>query len=296
MVRRLANLTSGIPHSAAIKLAIGWAQQLSPALGHLDEGIAKIEATNLARHYTRIHIEHLGSVNKIRPDKVFWLLGGQMNSAASTQTSIRKTPDLVWICQEFEVQGGVLSKVGVNWPTILSSANVASCLHDNIPDIQTHTAHNRHEGMAHYQPGGAATFAGGELVRYMKQKSNDFCGLGRWCSSLFYSNPNHRTRVVAAYNVGWQSPKGLKTIYQHQLRHIQMHRLNTSPSQLSLTNFLAQLQVWQRQGNRLMIVMDMNKHVLRRTVARHLLSIGLIDATHQNWGNKEPHTSLVLLN
>jgi hypothetical protein len=36
--------------------------------------------------------------------------------------------------------------------------------------------------------------------------------------------------------------------------------------------------------------MDMNKHVLRGTVARHLLSMGLIKATHQYWGNEEPHT------
>jgi hypothetical protein len=137
-----------------------------------------------------------------------------MNSAASTKTRIRKTRDLVRICQEFEVQGGALSEVGVNWSTFPSSANLASWLRDDIPDIRTHEAHNRHKGVAHYQPGGTATFAGGGLVRYMKQKGDVFRSLGRWCSSLFYSDPNHRTRVVAACNVGRQSPKGLKTIYQ----------------------------------------------------------------------------------
>jgi hypothetical protein len=158
------------------------------------------------------------SVNKIRPDGVFRLLGGQMNSAASTETRIRKTRDSVWICQEFEVQGGALSEVRVNWSTFPSLANLASWLCDDIPDIQTHEANNRHDRVAHYQPKGTATFAGGELVRYMKQKGANFCGLGRWCSSLFYSNPNHRTRVVVAYNVGRQSPKRLKSIYQQQLR------------------------------------------------------------------------------
>ena len=63
-----------------------------------------------------------------------------------------------------------------------------------------------------------------------------------------------------------------------------------SPSRLFLTDFLAQLQVWQRQGDRLLIFMDMNEHVLCGTVAHHLLSLGLIEATHQNWGNEEPHT------
>ena len=78
--------------------------------------------------------------------------------------------------------------------------------------------------------------------------------------------------------------------YQQQLGHIQTHGLDTTPSLLFLTDFLAQFQVWQRQGNRLLIFMDMSKHVLRGTVARHLLSMGLIEATHQYWGNEEPHT------
>jgi hypothetical protein len=205
------------------------------------------------------------------------------------QQKLRKTGDLVRICQEFEVQGGGLSEVGVNWSTFPASANLASWLRDNIPDVRTHAAHNRHEGVAHYQPGGTATFASGELVRHMKQTGDDFCSLGRWCSILFYSDPTHRTRFVAAYNVGRQSPKGLKTIYQQQVHHIQTHGLNTSPPRLFLTDFLAQLQVWQRQGDRLLIFMDMNKHVLGGTVGRYLLSMGLVEAMHQHWGTVEPH-------
>ena len=132
----------------------------------------------------------------------------------------------------------------MNWSTFPSSANLSSWLWDDIPEVRTHTAHNKNEGVGHYQPGGTATFAAGELVRYMKQKEEDFRGLGRWCSTVFYSNPNHRTRLVAAYNVGRQSPKGLKTIYQQQLRFIQLHGLDTAPSRLFLTDFVAQLMTW----------------------------------------------------
>jgi hypothetical protein len=283
-------LRSGIPNSVATQLASGWAHQLSPEFGDLDERIAEIEASNLTWHYARTHVERLGSLTKPRPDGVFRLLGGQMNSVASVETRLRKSGNLVQLCQEFKVQGGALSEVGVNWSTFLASANLASWIRDNIPDIRTHAAHNRHEGVAHYQPGGTATLACGELVRYTKQKGDDFRGLGRWCSTLFYSNPAHRTRVVAAYNVGRQSPKGLKTIYQQQVRHIQTHGLNTSPSRLFLMDFLAQLQVWKSQGDRLLIFVDMNEHVLRGTVARYLLSMGLVEATHQHWGSEEPHT------
>jgi len=126
MERRLANSRSGIPDLVATKMASGWACQLSPKLGDLDERIAEIEASNLARHYARTHVERLGHLVKPRPDGVFQLLGGQMNSAASEETRLRKSGDLVRLCQEFEVQGGGLSEAGVNWSTFPASANLAS--------------------------------------------------------------------------------------------------------------------------------------------------------------------------
>ena len=89
MERRLAKLRSGIPNSVATQLASGWAHQLSPEFGDLDKRIAEIEASNLARHYARTHVERLGSLTKPRPDGVFRLLGGQMNSAASAETRLR---------------------------------------------------------------------------------------------------------------------------------------------------------------------------------------------------------------
>ncbi len=84
-------MRSGIPDSVATQLASGWARQLSSELGDLDERIAEIEANNLARHYTRTHVERLGFLHKPRPERVFHFLGGQMNSAASAETRLRKT-------------------------------------------------------------------------------------------------------------------------------------------------------------------------------------------------------------
>lgn len=59
-----------------------------------------------------------------------------------------------------------------------------------------------------------------------------------------------------------------------------------------MTDFLVQvqLQVWQQQGDRLIIFMGMNEHVLWGPLACCLLSKGLVEATHQNWGEAEPHT------
>jgi hypothetical protein len=239
---------------------------------------------------THGHVPHLGNMKKNQPERVFGLLEGQMNSALSTDARLRKMGNIVQLCKEYEMQGRSLSEVGVNWSTFAQSANLALWFREEIPDVRMHSGNNKHEGVPHHQPGGTATFACGELARYVKQKGDDFCGLGRWCPSLIYANPKHRTPIVSAYNVGRQTPKGESTIYQQQLRYIQNHGLLTTPTRLFTADFVAQLQVWQQQGYRLLIFMDMNEHALRGSVACCLTAMGLTEATHHHWGDKEPHT------
>jgi hypothetical protein len=169
MERRLAAMKSGVSNWAATAIAGEWQSGLPPNLTDLGDGIAKIKAPNLARHYACWHVPCLGNTEQQCPDSVFRFLGGQLNSASSTEVRTRKVEDLQWLINNWEVQGGGLSEVGVNWSTYPSSANLAPWFKDEIPDMHTHTAHNTHEKVSHHQPGGTATFFCRELVRYAKQ-------------------------------------------------------------------------------------------------------------------------------
>jgi hypothetical protein len=110
-----------------------------------------------------------------------------------------------------------------------------------------------------------------ELARYVKHKDDNFRGLGRWCSMLMYVDNNHHFRIVSAYNVGRQAPRGDSTIFQQQLRYIQNHHLTTTPRRMFMIDFLATLQVWRQQGVRLLIFMDMNKHILNGPLAQRMV-------------------------
>jgi hypothetical protein len=57
-----------------------------------------------------------------------------------------------------------------------------------------------------------------------------------------------------------------------------------------MINFLAMLQVWQQQGDRLLIFMDMNELILNGPLANCMLGMGLEEAIHQHWGDIKPHT------
>ncbi len=171
-------MKSGVPNWVAIALAGEWAGNLGNNITDLDRGIAKIEAANLAKHYEWWHVPHLGHMKNPRPDGVFCILGGQLNSASSLDVGAWKIADMVRLINNWEIQAGCLSEVGVNWSSYPSSANLTSWFQDEILDIKTHTAHNKHKNVAHYQPGGTATFACKELARYTKGCTSDHRGLG----------------------------------------------------------------------------------------------------------------------
>jgi hypothetical protein len=202
MERRLAGMKSGVPNWVATALAGEWVGNLRNDIKDLDRGIAEIEAANLAKHYAWWHVPRLGHMENPRPDGVFRIFGGQLNSASSLDVCRRKIADVVRIINDWEIQAGCLSEVGVNWSSYPSSVNLASWFRNEIPDVKTHTAHNMHENVAHSQPGGTAMFACKELAGYAKERTSNQQGLGRWCSTLFYADPNHKFRLIAAYNVG----------------------------------------------------------------------------------------------
>jgi hypothetical protein len=289
MERRLAAMKSGIPNWAATALAGEWQSGLSPDLTDLNKGISETEATNMGRHYTPWHIPCLGQMEQQWPDGVFRCLGGQLNSASSIEVWMHKVDKLSRLINNWEVLARGLLEVGVNWGTHPSSGNLALWFRDNIHDMRIHTAHNTHKNVAHHLPSRTATFLCRELVCYIKQRCMDYQDLGRWCSTLFYLDPHHRFWLVSAYKVEHKKPCGDSTIYQQQVRYIQTNWVNLTPSHLFITDFGVQLQVWQREGDRLLIFMDLNEHILQGGLTKYLLNMGLQEATQANWGSSEPH-------
>jgi hypothetical protein len=69
-------------------------------------------------------------------------MGGQLNSASSAKVQARKTSNIIRLINDWEVQGGCLSEVDIDWSTYCPSANLASWFRLEIQDIRTYTAHN----------------------------------------------------------------------------------------------------------------------------------------------------------
>ncbi len=69
---RLAAMKNGVPKVNAAESAQDWLSLLDHnKLSGLDPEIAEIEAINLAKQYTRWHVQRAGDMEPLRPDRVF---------------------------------------------------------------------------------------------------------------------------------------------------------------------------------------------------------------------------------
>ena len=93
------------------------------------------------------------------------------------------------------------------------------------------------------------------------------------------------------YCVGRRITDGLGRVCQQHIRHIQTHSLKTLPYQLFKKDLASQLGEWARQGDRLIIMMDANEHILTDELGKLLVSpemgLDLEEISHKAWGGRE---------
>jgi hypothetical protein len=135
-------------------------------------------------------------------------------------------------------------ELNFNWTKVNSSSNLASWFHKEERKLRLVTAHNTTEFddiFGKHQPGGTGMVCRHEFIQYARKLSVDLRGLGHWCSWPFYCNPIHVTRIVVAYQPCARKMKGLKTVYQQQVRYIQSRGLQADPVTLFNSNLSKQI-------------------------------------------------------
>jgi len=178
------------------------------------------------------------------------------------------------LIQKYDVNLVACMELNFNSSKVNSSANLASWLHQEERETRSITAHNTQEQDAiflRHQPGGTGMICRSEFIQYTRKASVDPRGLGRWCSWQFFCNPNHVSRIVVAYRTCRLKAKGLRTIYQQQLRYIQAHGINCSPVELFNRDLAKQIKEWRKSGERIVLVMDVNDHPLTSKCYQQLL-------------------------
>ncbi len=80
-----------------------------------DSDIVNKERSRVVNEAACWFVPRLGNMTQDRPEGVFRLVGGNLNSASSKDVRERKISDIHRILEMWDVQGGGFSEVGIDW-------------------------------------------------------------------------------------------------------------------------------------------------------------------------------------
>jgi hypothetical protein len=63
-----------------------------------------------------------------------------------------------------------------------------------------------------------------------------------------------------------------------------------TPRELFQADIISSITRWIKNADRIILFIDMNKHILTSNIPQELFCLGLQEATHEHWGDLEPRT------
>ena len=238
-------------------------------------------------YFNKRNVPPIGSVPIPRQSGTWRWICANVNGLATTRSrndKVQKTHDLL---SKYDANGLAFCEVGLDCRALRAHETLPSLLQLKCISKSTLASNRRDPVMGKAKQGGCAVVALGEICQYVKitKGGNDHRDLGRWASIILQAHQGQRTRIVSAYNVGTPKPKWLGTVYQQHLRCIQTDNLEASPRELMRRDFIAQLQEWLRQGDRIFIYMDANENVISGKLCSQLADLGFTPWAHRIHGS-----------
>ena len=201
--------------------------------------------------------------------------------ANGMSSNSRKLQEIWRLAEMYNVDGISVVEVGINWSHFRPSSRLKSwCDKLAQREVRATEAHNIHAPVtSSAQQGGTAIILRHGILEFARGVSHDSIGLGRWASSwLISAAHDHSTRIATAYCPGKSKKTGPGTVYCQHLTEINKRGLDCTPYQLFVKDLLAQLRCWRAAGERLILLIDANEHVLHGSISR-LLADSTINMT-----------------
>ena len=262
----------------------------------MDRELLNAEEDALRERITHMTVDRIGSLSESKVGGVWRLMYCQVNCIGTNHSNNAKSRAISKLIEDFEVDGVALCEVGIDWDYGLSSVQLKDYFDPLMErEVRSTTAHNAHGPcISRSQRGGIGLLLTHSILEYARTHEQDPRKLGRWTSWVLSYNPLHRTRLVVAYCPGKnQQPKGPKTVFCQHMNYIYSNGITTTPYQLFVDDLSRQLQRWRAQGDRILLFIDANEHILLGPIAHRLRSDGieLCKVGHKFWPeNMIPHT------
>ncbi len=82
-----------------------------------------------------------------------------------------------------------------------------------------------------------------------------------------------RTRVVCGYNPCYNQKTDSSTTYQQHRRYFRVRNKHRCPRTLFRDNLISMLSKWREEGDRLIVCLDANEHIYKKSIGKMLTDI-----------------------
>ena len=292
--KHINEIRQGLTEQDIARINAGF-NEADEAVLFADPDIASLEEQQIKRRLEKYYVPSLGELPMKKPDGFRRFMATQLNGTATPAIRKAKIEQCTQLINKYDVDVQSYVEHGLNMAHFKASQTFDSFFEAEV-ELRSVTGHNKNEdpGTPHQQ-GGTGLLATNEIIEYWKGSGTDPRNLGRWSWIRLGAGP-HTTRVVSVYGVGKRKTEGWGRVYHQHLRHIQINNLDCSPYELFCRDLFQQLRQWTEQGERLIVMMDTNEHILNSAFGRKLVSeeagLDLIEISHSAWGGREINTHI----
>ncbi len=261
-------------------------EELEDIINKIKEG-DDIMKTNNGRSGTAATEEHkrvmeavtegLLQIHKMAPntkhDGIFRIMGKNCNKLNNRIGGNEKIGKLLDMKEDLDIDCLMICKHHLNYKHKDNKNDLKQMFQREI-SCTASSAHNVHEAKyaGRAQEGGTGTICFGESTGYITKIGQDEEGLGRW-SWIRLSRTNGRaTRIVTTYNPCKNRNINSGTTYQQLRWHFIMKKKDlTCPIILFRTHLIKQLTQWRAGGERIVLFMDHNEHIIKGALGKALV-------------------------
>jgi hypothetical protein len=226
------------------------------------------------QHVTSEHLEIHGMAPGSKPDGVCRILYNNMNGIDYQNMFHPKIVKARCIHDELEADIVAYNKHRLNLCHKDNQMGFNQLFRSGEAEIKSVVAHNEHENVGRIQEGGTAVMVFGPMTQHTDlSPGKDGTGLGRWVVIPLRRMGGFVTRVVCGYNLCGNALPHLGTVYQQHWRLLitRQHSM-VCPRVKFRENLLAQLTTWREQGDQIIVCLDANEDIYKKSLGKALTS------------------------
>jgi hypothetical protein len=219
----------------------------------------------------RIH----GAAPARKADGVIWLIYENANGISNRLSNNNKVEKAKEIINNLEVDIMAYIEHQLNMQDRHNVNGFNQLFKGGEAEIQSVVAHNVHKNFGTVQEGGTSLMAFKQLTERIEhdQSGKNKMGFGRW-SAMTFKGSVDRTRVICRYNLCYNKNPESSTTYQQHCRFFVTQKRDLTCSRTKFReDLVAQLQRWCEKGDRLIVCLDTNKDIYKKTLGKALINI-----------------------